>query len=133
MKYIALLGRILFSSIFIIKSFHHFSSYSIEYATNHGVFLPAILVPLSGILSLLGGLSILLGYKARIGAWLLVLFLLPVTFVMHRFWEVKDGHIVMLQHFCFLKNISMLGAVLMISYFGSGPLSLSKCCDATKK
>ena len=133
MKYIVLLGRVLFSYIFIMKSFHHFSSHSIDYATSHGVFLPVILVPLAGVLSLLGGLSILLGYKARIGAWLLVIFLIPVTFIMHRFWEVKDGHLVMFQHFCFMKNVSMLGAVLMIAYFGSGPLSLSQCCNSKKK
>jgi len=127
MKYIVLLGRALFSSIFILKSFYHFSPASVDYAMSMGVSMASILVPMAGILSLLGGLSILLGYKARMGAWLLVIFLLPITFIMHKFWEVKDGHLVMLQHFCFMKNLSMLGAVLMIAYFGSGPFSLEKC------
>ena len=126
MKYVVLLGRVLFSSIFILKSFHHFSPGSIDYAMSMGVPMASLLVPIAGILSLLGGLSILLGYKAREGAWLLVIFLLPVTFIMHKFWEMQEGHLVMLQHFCFMKNLSMLGAVLMIAYFGSGPLSLEK-------
>ncbi len=133
MKYVVLLGRVLFSSIFIMKSFHHFSAGSIDYAVSMGVPMPSLLVPIAGILSLLGGLSILLGYKARIGAWILVVFLLPVTFIMHKFWEVQDGHFVMMQHFCFMKNLSMLGAVLMIAYFGSGPLSLCKCTPPKKK
>ncbi len=127
MKYVVLLGRVLFSSIFILKSFHHFSPVSVDYAMSMGVPMASILVPIAGVLSLLGGLSILLGYKARMGAWLLVIFLLPITFIMHKFWEVKDGHLVMFQHFCFMKNLSMLGAVLMIAYFGTGPFSLEKC------
>jgi putative oxidoreductase len=126
MKYVLLLGRVLFSSIFIMKSFCHFSGEAIARSTELGVPAAPFLVPLAGLLALLGGLSILLGYKAKIGAWLLVIFLLPITFVMHRFWEVKDGHLVLLQHLCFIKNVSLLGASLMIAYFGSGPLSLSK-------
>lgn len=96
------------------------------HATDMGAPLAHLLVPLAGVLSLLGGLSILLGYKARIGAWLLVIFLVPVTLVMHRFWEMNDGVLGMLHHLCFMKNLSLLGSVLMVAYFGSGPLSLSQ-------
>ena len=126
MKYVLLLGRIMFSLIFIEKSFFHFSSRAIQHAENMGVPMASLCVPLFGIIALLGGLSILLGYKPKLGALLLVIFLIPATFFMHRFWEVKEGQIVLLQNFCFMKNLSLLGAALMISYFGSGPLSLSR-------
>ena len=126
MKYIFLLGRILFSAIFIVKSFDHFSSKMIEHATEMGVPMASILVPIAGVLALLGGLSILLGYKAKAGAWLLVIFLLPITLVIHRFWDTKDFFANMMHQYCFFKNVSLLGAALMISYFGSGPLSLDK-------
>lgn len=126
MKYIFLLGRILFSAIFIIKSFCHFSPKMMDHAVEMGVPAASILVPVSGILALLGGLSILLGYKAKVGAWLLVIFLFPVTVVMHRFWDTKDFFANMMHHYCFFKNMSLLGAALMISYFGSGPMSLDK-------
>lgn len=126
MKYLLLLGRILFAHIFILKSLDHFSMATLDHATGMGVPFPMFLVPLSGLIALLGGLSILLGYKAKLGAWLLIIFLFPITFVMHRFWEVQEGHIVLLQSYCFMKNLSLLGACLMIAYFGSGPLSLSK-------
>ena len=102
------------------------SEHTLNHAISMGVPVAHVLVPLAGILAFLGGVSILLGYKARIGAWLLVIFLVPTTFMIHRFWDMKDGHIVMLQHLCFLKNFSMIGAVLMVAYFGSGPMSLSK-------
>lgn len=124
MDLIVLLGRILFSAIFIFSSLSHFSSETIAYAAKEGVPMANILVPLSGVIALLGGLSILLGYKARLGAWLIVLFLVPVTLKMHNFWSVQDGDLAMLQMIMFMKNLSMLGGALLITHFGSGPLSL---------
>ena len=81
-------------------------------------------VPLSGILGGVGGLSILLGYRAKIGAWLIVLFLVPVTVTMHNFWAVTDPMMAQLQLAMFMKNLSMLDGALLITYFGAGPLSL---------
>src|ERR1700719_349919 len=90
-SFIALAGRILFSAIFILSGFMHFSPQEIGYAVHAGVPMAGFLVPASGVLALLGGLSILLGYRAKIGAWLLVLFLVPVTLMMHNFWAAKDA------------------------------------------
>src|SRR5205085_7119999 len=96
------------------------------YAANQGVPLATWLVPLSGIIALLGGISILIGYKARYGAWLLVLFLIPVTLMMHKFWGLADANAAKLQQIMFLKNLSMLGGAFLIAYFGSGPLSVDR-------
>jgi putative oxidoreductase len=82
------------------------------------------MVPASGILALLGGVSILLGYRARFGAFLVLLFLVPVTLIMHRFWGVADPQVAALQRVMFMKNLSMAGAALMLMYYGSGPMSL---------
>ncbi len=82
------------------------------------------IVPASGIIAGIGALSILLGYHARIGAWLIVLFLIPVTLKMHNFWAVTDPMMKQMQTAHFFKNISMLGAALLITQFGSGPMSL---------
>jgi len=83
---IVLLGRFLFSLIFIMSAAGHFSRETIAYAAAQGVPLASITVPLSGIVALLGGLSILLGYRAKLGAWIIMLFLIPVSLAMHRFW-----------------------------------------------
>ncbi len=88
--------------------------------------MAGFLVPLSAFLALLGGISVLLGYKARLGAWLLVIFLVPVTFIMHRFWTVSDPGWGSVQQAMFMKNLALLGAALLLTHFGSGPLSLSK-------
>src|SRR5262249_54915944 len=124
MSYIVPLGRALFSVIFIMASFGHFSQQTISYAAAQGVPMPDVLVPLSGVISLLGGLSVLLGYHARLGAWLLVLFLVPVTIQMHNFWAETDGMKAQMQQIMFMKNVAMLGGALLIAYFGAGPLSL---------
>src|SRR5256714_4303211 len=102
----------------------HFSAAYIGYAAQQGVPAAGLLVPLSGVIATLGGLSVTLGYKAKLGAWLLVLFLVPVTLMMHNFWAVTDPMMRGMQIAMFMKNLSMLGAALLIAYFGSGPLSL---------
>jgi putative oxidoreductase len=124
MKVVPLLGRILFVIVFLHAVPAHFSHGAAAYAASAGMPMASIAVPISGVLALLGGLSILLGYKAKIGAWLIVLFLVPVTLMMHRFWTVSDPMMHMMQQVNFLKNTAMLGGALMIAYFGSGPLSI---------
>jgi putative oxidoreductase len=124
MRYLVLSGRVLFALIFITAAPRHFSSEGIQHAAQLGVPLAKLLVPISGVLALGGGLSVALGYKARLGAWALVAFLVPVTFMMHGFWRLSDPVLVHTQQALFAKNISMLGAALMVAYFGSGPISI---------
>jgi putative oxidoreductase len=121
---ITLFGRAAFAFIFIFAAFGHFSSEAIGYAAAKGVPLANLAVPASGVLSLAGGLSILLGYRARLGAWLLVLFLVPVTVTLHKFWGIADPGAARLEQVMFLKNLSILGGALLIARFGAGPLSL---------
>ena len=129
MKYILLTGRVLFSIIFLMSMMGHFSARTIAYATSAGVPMASFLVPATGVMAFLGGLSILLGYKAKIGAWIIVVFLLPVTFMMHKFWTITDPMMMQMQMTIFMKNIALTGAALMITYLGTGPLSL----DAREK
>ena len=124
MRYLVLSGRVLFALIFITAAPRHFSGEGIGHAAQLGVPLATLLVPISGALALGGGLSVALGYKARLGAWALVAFLVPVTFMMHGFWRLSDPVLVHTQQALFAKNISMLGAALMVAYFGSGPISI---------
>ena len=121
---VVVLGRFFFALIFLMAGANHFNKQSIGYAASQGVPLAAIAVPLSGALAIAGGLSILLGYRAKLGAWLVVLFLVPVTFMMHKFWTVTDPMTAQIQMIMFMKNISMLGGALLVSQLGAGPFSL---------
>jgi putative oxidoreductase len=116
-------GRALFAAIFLMAAPGHFSHQTIAFAAAQGVPLAGLLVPFSGVLALLGGISILLGYRARAGAWLIVLFLVPVTVMLHKFWGIADPLAAQTQMIMFMKNISMLGAALMITQLGAGPVS----------
>jgi putative oxidoreductase len=124
MRYVVFAGRILFALIFIAAAPRHFSQEGIQHAAELGVPLAQVLVPVSGVMALAGGLSVAAGYKARWGAWALAAFLVPVTLMMHAFWKLHDPVSAHVQQAMFAKNASMLGAALLIAYFGSGPLSL---------
>lgn len=123
-RFVALAGRVFYAAIFVMTAFSHFSSKMIGYAASQGVPAANVLVPLSGIIATVGGLSIALGYRAKMGAWLIVLFLVPVTLTMHAFWAAADPQMQQLQMIMFMKNVSMLGGALLLAYFGAGPLSL---------
>jgi len=120
---LVLAGRLLFALIVIFAGLNHFAPRTIAFAASQGVPPASLAVPLSGVLSIAGGLSILLGYRARLGAWLLVLFLIAVT-PMHKFWGIADPKMAQIQMVMFLKNLSMLGGALLITQFGAGPWSL---------
>lgn len=135
MKYIPLIGRILFSLIFLMSGIMgHLIGLSgtAAYAASQGLPMATFFVALSGIIALLGALSIILGYKAKMGAWLIVIFLIPVTFKMHAFWAITDPAQQMMKQMqmaMFMKNIALTGTALMITYFGAGPISM----DARKQ
>ena len=125
-KYIPLTGRILFSLIFLLTIMSHFKKEAIDFAGSKGVPVPGFLVPLSGIIAFLGGLSIVLGYKTKVGALLIILFLIPVTFFMHDFWNESNPQQMQMQMANFMKNIALLGGALLILYFGPGPVSIDR-------
>jgi putative oxidoreductase len=124
MGIVVLLGRICLSAIFILAAPRHFTREGIAHAAALGVPLAGVLVPLSGLLSLAGGASLLLGYRATWGAWLIVAFLVPVTALMHAFWRLDDPVAIHVQQAMFIKNVALLGAALLVSHFGAGPFSL---------
>src|SRR5581483_11224771 len=86
--------------------------------------LASLAVPASGILALLGGLSVALGFKARWGALALIAFLVPVTFMMHNFWAVTDPMMHQLQMANFMKNLALIGGALTFAVRGAGAYSL---------
>lgn len=124
MRALVPIGRVLFAVIFVASIAGHFSSAEIGEASAHGVPFAHLVVPLAGLLALVGGLSVILGYRARFGALMLLLFLVPVTLVMHKFWGLPDPQMAMMQQIHFMKNVALIGGCLMLMYFGSGPYSL---------
>jgi putative oxidoreductase len=115
-RYLFLLGRILYGGFFLRNAYNHFTGVSAmaPYAGSKGVPAPSAAILGSGLLLALGGLSILLGVKPKLGILCVVLFLLPVTFTMHNYWADRDPQARQMNQIQFNKNIGLLGAALML-------------------
>jgi putative oxidoreductase len=126
MDTIALVGRVLFCSIFLSSAWNHLTNSAMlaGYSKSKGVPAPRLMVIVTGFMLLVGGVSVLLGAWPRAGAALLVLFLLPTAFIMHNFWTQTDPLARGNDRAHFQKDLSLAGAALMVFAFGTGAYSL---------
>lgn len=116
MSVLVLIGRVIVGLYYVYSALNHLviaPGSLAEYAAAKGVPAPMVGVILTGLLLLIGGLSILLGLYPRVGVLALVLFFLPVTFWMHDFWAVEDPAQRMVQMVAFTKNLALMGSALM--------------------
>lgn len=115
MEYLFLLGRILYGGFFILAGINHFrhTSMMTGYAGSKGIPVPRVAVLGSGVLVLLGGLSIALGFRPTWGAISLTVFLVPTTVTMHNFWADTDPSARLNNWVNFEKNMALLGAAWM--------------------
>lgn len=112
---IFLIGRVLFGGYFLYNAWNHLANSAAlaGYAKFKGVPMPRMAVIGSGLLLLIGGYAMLTGMHTMLGAWALVLFLVPVTFQMHAFWnETPENR--QTQQIMFGKNVALIGAALMM-------------------
>jgi putative oxidoreductase len=116
MNLIFLLGRIIFGGFFVLSGLNHFTNRSMytEYAASKRVSSPGLSIVISGLLLLLGGLSIVLGLRPQTGLCLILLFLAVVTPKMHNFWSISDTNQRMTEMVNFMKNMALFGAALLI-------------------
>jgi len=110
-----LIGRLIVGVYYLSGAINHFSQLNAMsgFAQSKGVPAPKLAVLASGVLLLIGGLSILTGFQPVIGVIALVLFFLPVTFMMHPFWKVQDQMAKMGDMINFMKNMGLMGSALM--------------------
>ena len=110
------LGRILFGGYFIMSGYNHLANLTMMagYTQSKGVPAPKAAVALTGILLLIGGISVLLNFYPVVGLVALIVFLIPVSFLMHAFWKVQDPMAKMGERVNFFKNLALLGGVLIL-------------------
>ena len=113
-------GRILLSLIFITSGFGKISGYAGTQAYMESAGVPGVLLPLVIAVELLGGIALLLGWRARIVAFLLAGFTLLSALLFH--WDPGNQQ----QYISFMKNVSIAGGFLMIVALGAGAFSLDK-------
>ena len=126
MKYVPLAARICLSLIFLKAGISHLIGYSstVEMMAGQGLPIPDVLLIFTIIFQLLGGLALVLGYKVKIGSLLLIAFLIPATLVFHNPVGDING---------FLKNIGLIGGLLMVMYAGAGALSIDSLLDKKER
>jgi|SRR3989344_3448300 len=109
-----LLGRLLAGSYYVVSGATHFTKWNMlaGYAKSKNVPAAKWAVLFSGLLLLLGGVSVLTGVYPQVGVLCLALFFLGVTFKMHNFWAVPKEE-QMTQKLFFMRNVALLGAALM--------------------
>lgn len=121
---LALVARVLVSVVFLwggATQIVFFWDSSVGRLQEMGLPLPMLLLSLAVVGQLIGGLSLLLGLFARWGATILILFLVGVTGLMHNFWiYAPDSAEYVVEAIAFLKNLGLLGGLLMILAFGPG-------------
>lgn len=123
---LSVVGRVALTAIFVSaalgQNIPNFNGV-VQYMEANNVPSPRLLLPGAIAFLLLGGTSVVLGYRARIGALLLLAFLIPTTYYFHDFWNLT-GQAAEAQTIHFMKNLSMAGAMLFIIANGSGAWSL---------
>ena len=125
-RYAPLLGRILLSQIFLISGVMKLVDWPGTEAkmAEQGMFWIPFFHVAALLTELAGGLSLLLGYKARLGALLLFLFLIPVTLTFHNFWTYTDPKEQQVNMQFFMHNLTLMGGLLLVMTIGPGPLSI---------
>jgi len=113
---VLLLARILFAGIFIASGIAHLTKLEamVGYAKYKKVPAAKLSVIVSGLLILIGGLYIVFGVYADLGALLIAIFLIPTAFIMHAFWKESDATAKQNEMTGFLKDLSLAGAALII-------------------
>ncbi len=111
-----IIGRVLFALLFISSGVNHFAQNSAmtAYAKYKKIPMAKIAVYVSGLMLVLGGIYIALGFYADLGALLIAIFLIPTAFLMHAFWKESDATAKSNERIAFFKDLSLAGAALII-------------------
>ncbi len=125
-----LVGRILISIIFILSGLGKFVEFNanLQFMAAKGMTMAPFFLTVAAIIEIVGGLSILLGFFARWGAALLILYLIPVTGIFHDFWMASDPLVRQMEMIDFLKNLAIIGGLCYVLAVGAGKWCLDSCC-----
>jgi len=115
-----LLGRILLAVIFLLSGFGKLTAISgtAAYFGALGLPVPTVTAVLVGLIELLGGIAVLVGFQTRIVAWVLAIFTIATGLVAHTGWADQ------MQMIQFLKNLAITGGFILLASSGAGAYSI---------
>ncbi len=116
----SLLARVFLTAIFFNAAFGKITHFpgTQKFMAAKGMPMTGLLLAGAIFLLVAGGLSVLLGYRTRLGSLLLIIFIVPTTLIFHTDFSIK------VQMIMFMKNASIMGGLLMVLAFGPGAISL---------
>lgn len=132
----ALVGRLMLIAIFLLNGFHHMMDWKgatslladhlrVWFRENLIEWLTPLLMGGALVFLIAGSVMVALGIRSRLGAMMLMAFLLPTTILFHNFWSISP---LMSEHSAqmiqFLKNLGLFGGLLMLAAFGTGKYSM---------
>lgn len=125
------LARFLLSLIFLVSGVTKIVEWNtyLGYMDAKAMPLVPLFLFLSFTLELIGGICLLIGFRTPIVATALAFYLIPVTLIFHNFWDYQ-GIMRQVQITNMLKNISIIGGLLLLSYFGAGPYSMDNSSNS---
>ena len=125
---VPLVGRILVGLIFLVAGVRKLMGFAgtVAYLAKVGFPAPEVMALIAIIIEIGGSLLLIVGWRTRWAAWLLVLFVVVAAFAAHRFWEINDAAQFSNQMNHFLKNLSIIGGLLYVATFGPGSASVDK-------
>ena len=127
---VALAARIMLALMFVIAGFGKIPGFAdtSNLMTNAGVPFANVLLVLTILIELGGGTAIILGWKTRAIALVVFLFTGLVTFLFHAFWSAPPDQ-AMLQQLMFMKNVAVMGGLLLLYVYGPGDYALDDARD----
>ena len=122
---LVVIGRLLLALMFILAGFDKLGNLSgtAGYIASGGLPMASVLAVVVGLLELLGGIAIAIGFQARWAALALGLFTLVASLLFHKFWAVAPDQ-AFVQQLMFMKNLSVAGGLFIVAALGAGPASL---------
>jgi len=120
---VLLLGRALICLIFLFSSFGQVTDFAqnVSHVAAAGMPFPQLAIITSIAIQSICGLAILIGFRIRVAAWILFVFLIPTTIMLHKFWGLPSPH---LQEVQFCKNMAIMGGLLFITQLNAGAYSI---------
>ena len=120
-------GRILLAIIFLVSGIGKIGGFAgtAGYMLSKGLPMTEVVLAITIVIEIGGALMLILGWKAKLGAAVLFLWMIPVTIMFHNFWALPPAD-QQIQMIMFMKNLGLMGGMLYIMAYGSGPMSLKK-------
>ena len=122
---LVIIGRVLLALMFVYAGFGKLTNIegTAGYIASGGLPMASVLAVVVGLLELLGGLAIAVGFQARWAALALGVFTLAASLLFHKFWAVPADQ-AFVQQLMFMKNLSVAGGLFIVAALGAGPMSV---------